>query len=175
MQIHEIGEQDGRPFLCLELVEGGSLAQHLQGRALPPREAARVVATLARAVQHAHEAGIVHRDLKPDNVMVTKDGLVKVLDFGLAKVGFPLEDGPDAPPIEAQLSVTRPGIVVPPPCRRRLLSVAVIFPSAIAAPRRTPVRSPPRIVPSIVPCSPADPAIRLGHGLSGPLYSLKIL
>src|SRR5262249_47360236 len=70
VQIHEIGEQDGRPFLALELVPGGSLAQRLAGRPLAPRDAARLVETLARAVHHAHEAGIVHRDLKPANVLL---------------------------------------------------------------------------------------------------------
>src|SRR5262249_33258046 len=59
VQIHDIGEQDGRPFLCLELVEACSLAQKLQGRALSPDAAARLTETLARAVQHAHEQGIV--------------------------------------------------------------------------------------------------------------------
>jgi WD40 repeat protein len=85
VQIFEVGEHDGRPFLALELVDGGSLAQRLDGAPLPAREAARLVEQLARAVQAAHDAGIVHRDLKPANVLLAADGTPKVADFGLAK------------------------------------------------------------------------------------------
>jgi tetratricopeptide (TPR) repeat protein len=83
--IHEVGQAGGQPFFSLELVEGGSLRQQLAGAALPPPQAARLVQTLARAVQAAHEAGIVHRDLKPANVLLTADGTPKIADFGLAK------------------------------------------------------------------------------------------
>ena len=84
VQIFEIGEQGGCPFLALEYVGGGSLAQHLDGTPLPPKQAAETVLALARAVQHAHEKGIVHRDLKPANVLLA-DGTPKIADFGLAK------------------------------------------------------------------------------------------
>jgi eukaryotic-like serine/threonine-protein kinase len=72
VQIHEIGEQDGRPFLCLEFVDGCSLSQLLRGRTLPPMAAARLVECLARAVDHAHQQGIIHRDLKPANVLLAR-------------------------------------------------------------------------------------------------------
>jgi hypothetical protein len=85
VHIFEIGEHNGQPWFALELVEGGSLAQRLSVVPLPPAEAATLIETLARAVQHAHEAGIVHRDLKPANVLLTKDGQPKITDFGLAK------------------------------------------------------------------------------------------
>src|SRR5262249_34322752 len=93
VQIHEIGEHDGRPYLALEYVGGGSLAHRLNGTPLPPRTAARVVQTLADAVDAAPRAAVVHRDLKPANVllMAGSDGTAdptrpKVADFGLAKL-----------------------------------------------------------------------------------------
>jgi tRNA A-37 threonylcarbamoyl transferase component Bud32 len=99
VQIHEVGERDGQPYLSLEFVEGGSLAAKLAGRPLPPREAAHLVETLARAVHYAHQRGIVHRDLKPANILLqksevgngnsdlsllTSDFCPKIADFGLA-------------------------------------------------------------------------------------------
>jgi len=85
VQIYEIGEAEGKPFFSLEFVEGGSLADKLDGTPLPSRQAAQLVGTLARAMHFAHERGIVHRDLKPANVLLTTAGEPKVTDFGLAK------------------------------------------------------------------------------------------
>ncbi len=108
VQIYEIGEHVGGPYLCLEYVGGGSLAEHLAGRPQPSHEAAAFVETLARAVQHAHARGIIHRDLKPANILLQiasgrwqldhspTDGVrlsvhdlrfatPKITDFGLAK------------------------------------------------------------------------------------------
>src|SRR5262249_22326677 len=85
VQIFDIGEQDGCPFLAMEHISGGSLAQQLDGTPVPARQAASLVLALARAVQHAHERGIVHRDLKPANVLLIADGTPKIADFGLAK------------------------------------------------------------------------------------------
>jgi WD40 repeat protein len=84
--IYEVGEQAGCPYLALEFVAGGTLAQQLGGTPVPPRRAAQLLLELARAVQHAHEQGIVHRDLKPANVLLTESGVAKVADFGLAKL-----------------------------------------------------------------------------------------
>ena len=84
--IHEIGLDDGTPFIVMELVDGKTLRELLYAGALPLRRSVGLAAQLADALARAHEAGIVHRDLKPENVMVTRDGLLKILDFGLAKV-----------------------------------------------------------------------------------------
>jgi tetratricopeptide (TPR) repeat protein len=110
VQIHEVGEQHGRPYLTLEYVEGGSLADRLDGTPWPARPAAELIQTLAQAIQHAHERGIIHRDLKPANVLLQKKDeggrmkdekmpsadssfilppssfLPKITDFGLARV-----------------------------------------------------------------------------------------
>ena len=85
VQIHEIGEVDGQPFLSLEFLEGGTLEDHLAGNPQPGKRAAELIATLARAIQTAHDAGIIHRDLKPSNVLFTGDGTPRITDFGLAK------------------------------------------------------------------------------------------
>lgn len=85
VQIYEVGEAEGRPFLALEFVAGGTLAQRLGGNPVAGRAAAEMVATLARALQTVHERGILHRDLKPANVLLTPDGQPKITDFGLAK------------------------------------------------------------------------------------------
>jgi serine/threonine protein kinase len=71
VQIYDVGDVEGRPYFSMEYVEGGSLAQRIDGRPLPPRQAAELVATLADAVHFAHQRGVVHRDLKPANVLVS--------------------------------------------------------------------------------------------------------
>jgi serine/threonine-protein kinase len=85
VQIYEADEQNGRPFLSMEFMEGGSLAKQLNGTPQPPTQAAALVEALARGVHEAHQHNIVHRDLKPANVLLAADGTPKITDFGLAK------------------------------------------------------------------------------------------
>ncbi len=83
--IHGFEEDNGTPFLVLELVEGDTLADRLKRGAIPVEETLKLALQIAEALEAAHEKGVIHRDLKPANIKVTPDGKVKVLDFGLAK------------------------------------------------------------------------------------------
>ena len=86
LAIHDIGMQDGSPYIVTELLEGESLRQRLTAGPLPVRTVMDIGVQIARGFGAAHEKGIVHRDLKPENVFLTRDGRVKILDFGLAKL-----------------------------------------------------------------------------------------
>lgn len=84
--VYDVGEADGRVFIAMELVEGEPLTAMIKpGRHVTVLEALRIVHEIARGLAKAHENGVIHRDLKPDNIMVGADGIVKILDFGVAK------------------------------------------------------------------------------------------
>jgi tetratricopeptide (TPR) repeat protein len=94
VQVFEVGDVGGRPYFALEYADGGTLAEALRGGPQPARQAARLIRTLALAVEHAHRRGLVHRDLKPGNVLLFREGspdgegagpVPKISDFGLAK------------------------------------------------------------------------------------------
>jgi serine/threonine-protein kinase len=89
LAIHDIGTHEGAPYIVAELLEGESLRERLSGGAMPVRKAVEFAVQIAQGLAAAHEKGIVHRDLKPANVFVTKDGHVKILDFGIAKLIAP--------------------------------------------------------------------------------------
>ena len=86
--IYDIGQSDSVSWIAMELVEGKTLRELLFAGALPVRRVLAIATQVGDGLARAHEAGIVHRDLKPENVMVTKDGRVKILDFGLAKLTY---------------------------------------------------------------------------------------
>jgi eukaryotic-like serine/threonine-protein kinase len=85
LAIHDFGEHEGTVFAAMELLEGETLRQRLQDGALPVRKAVDLALEIARGLAAAHDRGIVHRDLKPENVFLTDSGMVKILDFGLAR------------------------------------------------------------------------------------------
>src|SRR5262245_31040443 len=89
LMVFDVGRHEGQPYLVTELLEGETLRDRLQGGALPMRKAIELGIAIASALGAAHEQGIVHRDLKPENLFVTRDGRVKILDFGLAKLAQP--------------------------------------------------------------------------------------
>src|SRR5262249_48268499 len=84
--VHDISAHDGSPYVVSELLEGETLRQRISGTPLTQRRAIEYALQMAHGLAAAHEKGIVHRDLKPDNIFITNDGRVKILDFGLAKL-----------------------------------------------------------------------------------------
>jgi len=108
--IHDIGTYEGAPFLVSELLEGKTLRETLEAGSLPMRRCIEYALGIAQGLAGAHDKGIVHRDLKPENVFITRNGRVKILDFGLAKLASP-KDGSN---IEVTLTspATLPGMVM---------------------------------------------------------------
>jgi serine/threonine protein kinase/Tol biopolymer transport system component len=86
LAVHDIGSHEGAPYMVCELLEGETLRERLRGGVLSPRRAIETATQIAEGLAAAHDKGIVHRDLKPENIFLTKDGRVKILDFGLAKI-----------------------------------------------------------------------------------------
>ena len=91
--IHDIGAAEGTHFIATELIEGETLRARLEREPLTVTTALELAAQVASALAAAHAAGIIHRDIKPENIMIRRDGVAKVLDFGLAKLGERRGDG----------------------------------------------------------------------------------
>jgi hypothetical protein len=109
--IYDIGSADSTLYIAMQLVEGKTLREILASEPLPTKKVLEISVQIAEGLAKAHAAGIIHRDLKPENVMVSKDGFVKILDFGLAKLTAPAggEQLSEGPTIMAD---TRPGTVM---------------------------------------------------------------
>lgn len=107
--VYEVGERDGQMYFSMKMLEGGSLADHLDRFKTQPRLAAHMVAQIARAVHHAHQRGVLHRDLKPSNILLNAEGQPHVADFGLAR-RFHGEPGTSAP-----ATLTHSGAIVGTP------------------------------------------------------------
>ncbi|HEX3353824.1 MAG TPA: tetratricopeptide repeat protein [Terriglobales bacterium] len=108
--IYELGHDGATHYIAMELVEGRTVRELLYSGMLPLRKAIEIAAQAADGLTKAHEAGITHRDLKPENLMVTEDGFVKILDFGLAKLTLPSGELSDSNTTVAWH--TRPGLVM---------------------------------------------------------------
>src|SRR5499426_2146111 len=111
LAIHDVGKHDGSSYVVSELLEGETLRERMAGTALPQRKAIEYSLQIARGLAAAHEKGIVHRDLKPDNIFITNDGRVKILDFGLAKLTQP-DGNQSQTDVPTRRVDTDPGVVM---------------------------------------------------------------
>src|SRR5204862_5264833 len=111
LAIHDVGKNNDSPFLVSELLEGQSLRDLLDQGALPQRRAIEYGAQIAQGLAAAHEKSVVHRDLKPENLFITKDGRVKILDFGLAKLTL-IEPASGGTTQLTAAAGTEPGMIV---------------------------------------------------------------
>jgi eukaryotic-like serine/threonine-protein kinase len=110
LTIHDFGQHEATPYVVAELLEGQTLRDRVAGVPLPTRKALDYAIQMARGLAAAHEKGIVHRDLKPENVFITKDGRIKILDFGLAKLVRKEHLGP--PSADEPTVGTEPGTIL---------------------------------------------------------------
>jgi len=114
--VFDTGTHEGQPYLVMELLNGETLRAKLTGKPMPHRKAVDIALQIALGLGAAHEKGVIHRDLKPENIFITRDGRVKILDFGLAKPGVTASSSSDANtealvlPVQAGLSASAPSV-----------------------------------------------------------------
>ena len=113
--VYEVGEADGQHYIAMEYIEGVTLREYLGRTRLKPLEAINITIQIAQALSAAHAAGVLHRDIKPDNIMIHRDGYVKVLDFGLAKSIAGLTSQNDGQGVAISAIETGAGIIVGSP------------------------------------------------------------
>jgi len=112
MAVFDVGREGDAPYMVTELLEGQTLRERMAGELLPVRKAIEIADEIAQGLAAAHERGIVHRDLKPDNVFITRDGRVKIIDFGLAKLNFPVVDSGETATVDTGAPATGAGTVL---------------------------------------------------------------
>ncbi len=135
--IHEVGEHDGRPFIALELLEGRTLKEEMGSRRLELGEIVEIASQVADALEAAHDKGIIHRDIKPGNIFITRRGVVKVLDFGIALMA-------DSPESHARMPIGTRAFMSPEQIAGRavdtrtdLYSLGVVIDQMVTGPPRT--------------------------------------
>ncbi|HWZ85386.1 MAG TPA: protein kinase [Thermoanaerobaculia bacterium] len=184
LAIHDFGRSDDVSYCVMELLEGETLRERLAAAAIPPRRAVEYARQILHGLAAAHDRGIVHRDLKPDNVFLTRDGLVKILDFGLAlqAAGPVVADGSDERSLTASGTVVgTPGYMSPEQIRGKgvdhrsdLFAVGVILYEMLTGRRAFQRTSPVETMMSILQDEPSFEAGRrvpaeltdlLTHGL----------
>ncbi|HEY7514827.1 MAG TPA: serine/threonine-protein kinase, partial [Vicinamibacteria bacterium] len=112
LTIHDFGTEGGSPYVVSELLEGQTLRERLSSGAVDEATAIDYGVQIANGMASAHEKGIVHRDVKPENIFVTRDGIVKILDFGLAKLTHPERSGGEPAEAPTFTALTEPGVVM---------------------------------------------------------------
>src|SRR5262245_34976733 len=170
LAIHDVGSHDGMPYLVSELLEGRTLRERLAEGPLPVRKATDLLAQAARGLAAAHDRGIVHRDLKPENLFVTRDGRLKILDFGLAKL-LQAEPRPGAfTSLPTTPASTEAGVIMgtvgymapeqvrgaPTDSRSDLFALGAILYEALAARRAFKGDSPVEVMHAILKDDPPD-------------------
>jgi eukaryotic-like serine/threonine-protein kinase len=181
--IHEVGESGGEAFIAMELVEGEPLSTVIAGGALSVRRVLRIGCQLADALAHAHDRGVIHRDLKSGNVMVTPDGRLKVLDFGLATSFSPkkLEDATTAiasPELDGKIVGTLPYMAPeqlrgrPPDPRSDIWALGVMLYEMTTGKRPFHGNTGPELTSAILTSDPPPLPLDLSDSVAGQLGTI---